>query len=109
MPVPELTVIATAHAKPGMGPDLLREMQANVINVHREDGCLHYTLHQALDDSDTIVVIERWASEQALAAHAAAPHMRDFSERAAQYRARPTDVRRYEMIPADGLPDQSSF
>ena len=107
--MPELTVIATAHAKAGMGQDLLREMQANVINVHREDGCLHYTLHQALDDPDTIVVIERWASEPALAAHAAAPHMRAFSQRAAQYRARPTEVRRYTMIPADALPEKASF
>ncbi|MBM4435809.1 MAG: antibiotic biosynthesis monooxygenase [Actinobacteria bacterium] len=107
--MPAITVIATAHAKPGRGNELLGEMKKNVLPVHQEPGCLHYSLHQASDDPDTIVVIERWASEDAITAHGQAPHMAAFRERAAPLRAAPTEVRRYLMIPAEGLPEKMRF
>ena len=58
---------------------------------------------------DALVVIERWESEEHLAAHAAAPHMKAFSELAAEHRAGPSDVVRYQMVPIDGHPDKSHF
>lgn len=107
--MPEVTVVATIYPKPGHTDALIRKMQDNVRNVHEEDGCLHYTYHRGIDNPDALVVIERWESEEHLAAHAAAPHMKAFSELAAGHRAGPSDVVRYHMVPIDGHPDKSHF
>ena len=107
--MPEVTVVATIHPKPGHTDELIRKMQANVRNVHEEDGCLHYTYHRGIDNPDALVVIERWESEEALAAHAAAPHMKAFSQLAAEHRAGPSEVVRYQMVPIEGDPERSHF
>ena len=77
-------VIAVITAKPGKRNQILEAFQANVPAVHAEDGCITY---QATVDTegagpiqtavgpDTFVVVEKWASLDALKAHAAAAHM----------------------------------
>jgi quinol monooxygenase YgiN len=77
-------VIAVITAKPGRRADLLRAFQANVPNVHAEDGCIEYVATidaegagdvQTRFGEDTFVVVEKWASLDALKSHAAASHM----------------------------------
>ena len=62
----------------------MRPFQANVPNVHAEDGCIEYVATVDAEGAgsiqtpvgpDTFVVVEKWASLDALKAHAAAPHM----------------------------------
>lgn len=77
-------VVAVITAKPGMRGQILEAFKANVPTVLAEDGCIEY---QATIDADgvgaiqtpfgedTFVVVEKWASLDALKAHAAAPHM----------------------------------
>ena len=83
-------VIAVITAKPGQREAVLREFRANMPAVHAEDGCLEYG--PAIDAEgigsiqtafgpDTFVVIEKWASAEALKAHAAAPHMAAYGAR----------------------------
>ena len=48
--------------------DAVREaVLAAVPQVHAEEGCERYALHEARDGS--LVMIEQWASPEALAAH----------------------------------------
>jgi quinol monooxygenase YgiN len=77
-------VLAIITAKPGRRAELLAAFQANVPNVHAEEGCLEYVAivdaegagsTQTLFGEDTFVVVEKWASLAALEAHAASPHM----------------------------------
>ena len=77
-------VLAIITAKPGRRAELLQAFQANVPNVHAEDGCLEYVATvdaegagdvQTRFGEDTFVVVEKWAGLDALKAHAAAPHM----------------------------------
>jgi quinol monooxygenase YgiN len=77
-------VLAIITAKPGRRAELLEVFQANVPNVHAEDGCIEYVATidaegvgevQTRFGEDTFVVVEKWASLDALKAHAAAPHM----------------------------------
>ena len=77
-------VVAVITAKPGMRESILQAFRANVPAVRAEAGCIEY---QAVTDAenalpfqtkigaDTFMVIEKWASMEALKAHAAAPHM----------------------------------
>ncbi|HYZ25966.1 MAG TPA: antibiotic biosynthesis monooxygenase [Geminicoccaceae bacterium] len=77
-------VLAIITAKPGRRAEILAAFQANVPNVHAEDGCIEYVATvdaegaggvQTAFGDDTFVVVEKWASLDALKAHAAAPHM----------------------------------
>jgi len=77
-------VIAVITARPGRRAELLEAFQANVPNVHAEEGCIEYVATvdaegagdvQTRFGADTFVVVEKWASMDALKAHAAAPHM----------------------------------
>lgn len=77
-------VIAIITTKPGMRATVLEHFHANVPAVRAEQGCIEYgaavDADQALPiqtnwGADTFVVIEKWASVDALKAHAAAPHM----------------------------------
>ena len=56
--------------------------------VHREEGCIEYVPvvdyptfgpFQTELGPDTFVVVEKWASPEALNAHAAAPHMKAYA------------------------------
>jgi quinol monooxygenase YgiN len=80
-------VLAIITAKPGMRNRILEAYRANVPAVRAEAGCLAY---EAVIDTktapgfaefgqDTFVVIERWASLEALRAHGVAPHMKAYA------------------------------
>jgi quinol monooxygenase YgiN len=83
-------VLAIITTKPGMREAVLAEMRANIPAVLAEDGCIEYG--PAIDAEgigriqtplgpDSFVVVEKWASPAALAAHGAAPHMAAYAAR----------------------------
>ena len=81
-------VLAIITAKPGMRDRILQVFRANVAAVHAEDGCLGYEAAVDVDPTgpgfaqfgaDTFVVVEQWASIEALRAHAVAPHMKAYA------------------------------
>ena len=79
-------VIAIITTKPGMREAVLKEFRANVPNVHKEKGCIEYGPAVDADVSfgtklgaDTFVFVEKWESKEDLAAHARAPHMREYA------------------------------
>jgi quinol monooxygenase YgiN len=83
-------VLAIITAKPGRRAAILEAFTANVPNVHAEDGCIEYVAAvdaegaggiQTRFGEDTFVVVEKWASLDALKAHAAAPHMAEYAAR----------------------------
>jgi quinol monooxygenase YgiN len=87
-------VIALITAKPGMRPKILELAQANLAAVRAEQGCIEYgpaldadpaLPFQAKLGPDSFMVIEKWQSMDALKAHAAAPHMRDYGAKAKDY------------------------
>jgi quinol monooxygenase YgiN len=77
-------VLAMVTAKPGQRAALLEAFNANVPAVRAEEGCIEYGAaadvdvlgrFQAMLGPDSVVVIEKWASGEALKSHAASPHM----------------------------------
>jgi quinol monooxygenase YgiN len=80
-----ISVVAILTAKPGEGPALLAAVQANLKAVRSEEGCIEYG--PALDapfspakfGDNCVIVLEKWATPEALAAHGKAPHMATFS------------------------------
>jgi quinol monooxygenase YgiN len=83
-------VLAFVTAKPGQRVALLEAFHENIPAVHAEDGCIEYRPvidapefggFQTPLGPDTFVVVEKWASDAALRAHAAAPHMAAYGAR----------------------------
>lgn len=77
-------VLAVVTTKPGMRGRVLEKFNANVPAVRAEDGCIEYGAtidHADAGDvqtkfgDETFVVVEKWASLDALKAHIKAPHM----------------------------------
>jgi len=80
-------VLAIITAKPGQRETVLQAFRANVPAVRAEAGCIEYGAAvdveglgeiQTQFGPDTFVVIEKWASVDALKAHAVTPHMKAF-------------------------------
>lgn len=77
-------VVAIITTKPGMRAKVLEAFHANIPAVRAEDGCIEYGAaidaeglggFQTKFGPDTFVAIEKWRDNDALKAHAAAPHM----------------------------------
>jgi len=95
----EVRVVAVLQALPGTGAEVLALWPSLSGQVRAEDGCLGYALHRVAGDDDRFVVLERWASLQALAAHGQSPHMREFGARASGLLSAPPDVIVLEDVP----------
>ena len=83
-------VIAVIRLWPGKRAAFIPEFRAIEPLVRAEAGCIEYggaidtptkIDAQAPPRDDVVVVIEKWSSEAALAAHLEAPHMAEYRER----------------------------
>ena len=95
--MPDVIVIATFTAKPGMADAVQAALATAIAPTHLEDGCLLYALHRGGDDS-TFVFIERWTSDAALAAHARQPWVTGLSTLADSL-AGPPQVQTFRAVP----------
>lgn len=68
-------VLAVLTAKPGQETELATLLQGLVAPTRAEQGVLFYDLHQDREDPARFVFFEGWASQAALDAHNASPHL----------------------------------
>ncbi|MGH3276542.1 MAG: putative quinol monooxygenase [Streptosporangiaceae bacterium] len=61
-----VVVIATITPLPEHKDEVMAVVAETVPQVHAEDGCELYALHQA---ADQLILVEKWASPEALAVH----------------------------------------
>jgi len=103
-----MTVVVTAVFTPAAdSKDLLVEaLQQAIPAVHEEPGCLLYAIHDAQDGS--IVMIEKWASDGDLAAHAEGPAIARLNTLIDGLIAKPVLVNTMTPIPA-GAPGQGEL
>ena len=81
-------ILAMITTKPGLRAEVLESFKANVPAVLEEDGCIEYGAAIDIPDAgsfqtelgeDSFVVIEKWASIDALMAHAGSAHMKAYA------------------------------
>lgn len=65
-----IRLVVTIHAKPGKGGELAQAYRPRCAEVQKEPGCEQFEVFQSALDPDTLVLLERWADQAALAAHA---------------------------------------
>jgi quinol monooxygenase YgiN len=61
-----VVVVATITPLPGQADEVIAAFAEAIPQVHAEDGCELYALHQS---ADKLIMVEKWASREALAAH----------------------------------------
>ncbi|TPW72308.1 putative quinol monooxygenase [Schumannella sp. 10F1B-5-1] len=95
-------VVVSILCKPGRGSEQIAAFDEVAPLVRAEDGCLHYELHEVVGDPDRFVIIEWWASAEALEVHGTAPHIVELGKRTPLFRAEPATLTRIE--PAHRIP-----
>ncbi len=74
-----VVVIATITPKPEHAEEVREAVLGTVPAVHGEPGCERYSLHQGRDGA--LVMVEKWESAEALAAHGKAEALTGLSGR----------------------------
>ncbi len=83
-------VIATIEVKPGKREAFLAEFHRTVPRVRAEKGCIEYGPTVDLKTEiktqlplreNTVTIVEKWESLQALQTHLTTPHMAEYRER----------------------------
>ena len=63
-------LVVTLTARPGSGAAYAAAWRERLTEVQDEPGCEQYELFMSTTRPDTLVLLERWSSEDALRAHA---------------------------------------
>jgi quinol monooxygenase YgiN len=97
-----MSVVVTAAfvPAPGTRDQLVAALSAFVTRVHEEDGCELFALHENADGG--LLLIEKWASAEALAAHDAGAPVADIVAALTGLVAEPPVVTRFAPLPLGG-------
>jgi quinol monooxygenase YgiN len=74
LPKEAVTLLVQLRAKRGQHLMLQSELRALIQPTRKEEGCLQYDLHRALDDPNLFLLHEVWASREHHQAHRQTPH-----------------------------------
>jgi quinol monooxygenase YgiN len=99
-PAAAVHVVARHWARPDTIDEVREILTALVAPSRAEPGCLKYELFQNLADPADFTFVETFASDAALAAHAAAPYITGLQPRLRALTARPSEVCRYRAVQA---------
>jgi quinol monooxygenase YgiN len=69
--------VITIRVAPGKTAEFAGVFKAVQATALQDEGCEQYELFQSLDDPDTVVLLERWASQELLDRHMEAERSRD--------------------------------
>jgi quinol monooxygenase YgiN len=86
-----IVLIAVASGKAIEQINLYKKLKPLVL---KEKGCLEYDLNRISGSEVEFVLTERWESEECLAAHDEAPHMKEADLITPSFRVRPATVLR---------------
>ena len=96
-----VVVVATIIPLPEHRDEVIATITETVAKVHKEDGCELYALHQA---DDRLMMVEKWASPEALRAHSKGAALAAQAPRLAGKLAGPAEVIVLQAVPAGDPP-----
>ena len=74
LPKDAVTLIVILRAREGQETLLEAELRAMVSPSRKEEGCLRYDLHRAIDTPGALMLHEVWTSREAHTEHTHTPH-----------------------------------
>jgi quinol monooxygenase YgiN len=101
-----IAVVATIYPRPEHRDEVIAAFEKTIARVHAEDeGCELYALYEG---ADRLVMIEKWASEDALAAHSRGAALGELNTRLDGKLVTAADVQVLRPHPA-GTPRQGTL
>ncbi|HYW80687.1 MAG TPA: putative quinol monooxygenase [Thermoguttaceae bacterium] len=76
MPKDAVILVAQVKAKAGKEDDVRQALASMLEPTRKEEGCIHYILHQDAGDKTNFMFYEVWANGDALKKHGQTPHMK---------------------------------
>jgi quinol monooxygenase YgiN len=92
-----VVVVATILPRPDYRTEVIEAIRQVIPQVHDEDGCELYALHEA---PDRLIMVEKWASHAALTAHSGGPALAALGEALAGRVIAAPDVLVVQPVPA---------
>ncbi len=92
-----VVVVATITPLPEYREDVIAAFTAIIPQVHDEDGCELYTLNAG---ADRLIMVEKWASREALATHSKGAALAALNPTLAGKVARAPEVIVLDAVPA---------
>jgi quinol monooxygenase YgiN len=93
-----VVVVATIYPLVDHMPAVIEALEVTIARVHAEDaGCELYALHEM---GDRLIMIEKWESAEALAAHSGGPALEQLGPELDGKLARAADVQVMQPHPA---------
>lgn len=92
-----LIVAGTIHVDPAKRTQAEAAFDRMREATLKEPGCLEYQAYIDRKDPGTVLIFEKWESDDALRAHFATPHMAEFGAALAQLGVRGSNVKRYDV------------
>ncbi len=92
-----VVVVATIRPLPEHRDEVIEAFTATIPQVHAEDGCKLYALHQA---KDRLIMVEKWASADALRTHSQGAALAALNPQIAGKMAGPSEVIVLHSVPA---------
>ena len=65
-----IRLVVTITAAPGKGSELAQAYKARCAECLKEPGCEQFEIFQGVENPDRLTLLERWADQAALDAHA---------------------------------------
>ncbi len=84
-----LVVVATIVPKPEHRDEVVAAFRDAIAQVHSEEGCELYALHDA---PDRLIIVEKWSSPEAFRAHSKSPALSALNPKLAGKVAGPPEV-----------------
>jgi quinol monooxygenase YgiN len=78
-------VIAELSIKPGTAEKVATAARSAVAATVKEDGCISYDSYFNVSDPARLVLVERWASREALSRHLQTPHFKAWRTASAEF------------------------
>jgi quinol monooxygenase YgiN len=88
----EVVVVASLAIKEGKADEAIAGFTPVIEQTHGEPGCISYALHRDNNDPNTLVLVERWKSQEDLDAHFTQPYMAEMGSLAAEVLAEPPRI-----------------
>ncbi len=92
-----VVVVATIRPLPEHRAAVIEAIKETVAQVHGEDGCELYSLNVT---PDRLIMVEKWASQEALDAHAKGPNLAALGPKLAGKVSGAPDVIVLQPVPA---------
>ena len=94
-----VVVVAMFLVHPGREDEAVEALTPTIEGTHAEEGCISYALHRDASTPNRLILIENWASREALDSHLQQPYVAQLGAVAEEFLVEPPTIHFSEPVP----------